>query len=108
MKNDCRERHSSRDSPLNFNLTLAIAYLPKVGSKFRVESRIERRSRQSFCKSLYAHQSTIALDPFTTYRVIVLHSKRTALIALSWLLAETSSCTAEKLLEKAATLHINR
>ena len=26
---------------LNFNLTLAIASLPKVGSKFRVESQIE-------------------------------------------------------------------
>ena len=44
MQNGCRERHSSHDSPLNFNLTLAIACLPKVGSKFRVESRIERRS----------------------------------------------------------------
>ena len=93
---------------LNFNLTLAIASLPKVGSKFRVESQIERHPRQSFCEIVYAHQSTIALDPFTTYRVIVLHSKRTALIALSWLLAETSSCTTAKLVEKAATLHKNR
>ena len=75
MQNGCREFHSNHDSPLNYNLTFAIASLPKVDSKFRVESRIERRSRQSFCKSLYAHLSTIALDPFTTYRVIVLHSK---------------------------------
>ena len=60
---------------LNFNLTLAIASLPKVGSKFRVESQIERRPRQSFCEIVYAHQSTIALNACTTYSVIVLHSK---------------------------------
>ena len=29
MQNGCRERHSSHDSPLNYNLTLAIVSLPK-------------------------------------------------------------------------------
>ena len=31
-------RHSIHDSPLNFDLTLATACLPEVGSKFKVES----------------------------------------------------------------------
>ena len=48
-----RERHSTHTSPLNFDLTLAIACLPKVGSKFWVESGFECHLQQPFCKTLF-------------------------------------------------------
>ena len=44
LHNGCCKRYSTHNSPLNFDLTLAIVCLPKVGSMFRVESRVKWQS----------------------------------------------------------------